>query len=118
MSLHPDNDSDPPAQSRQSARLFLQSSKLGKPPPSHPQASVFPSLAFGGGGGGSQFGRGDRHFLGISYTVTGMYFVLSRLGFFTLDRLDLGAIFIVLIDPDSHSECGYESRRAKSAKKE
>jgi hypothetical protein len=58
-------------QSRQSARLFLQSSELGPPPqPSHPQASVSPPVWFRGGGthslggegvGGSHFGRGDRH---------------------------------------------------------
>ncbi len=52
------------AQSRQSARLFLQSSELG---PSIPQASVSPGNQEGGGhtrllerGWGSQFGRGDR----------------------------------------------------------
>jgi hypothetical protein len=55
--------------SRHSARLFLQLSKLGPPPP-HPQESVPPHpLVAGEGhtrlwergwGGGSQFGRGDR----------------------------------------------------------
>ncbi len=36
-------------QSKQSARLFLQTSKLGPPsPPPHPQASVYPTLVWGG----------------------------------------------------------------------
>jgi hypothetical protein len=39
------------AQSRQSARLFLLSSGLGRPPP-HPQVSVSPLLCFRGGGAG------------------------------------------------------------------
>jgi hypothetical protein len=40
--------------SRQSARLFLQSSELG-PPPTYPQASVYaPPFGYGGGGGGVQ----------------------------------------------------------------
>jgi hypothetical protein len=38
---------DQGAQSAQSARLFLQSSELGPPPP-HPQASVSPLFASGG----------------------------------------------------------------------
>jgi hypothetical protein len=50
------------SQSRQSARLFLQSSvRIGTPPP-HPQASVSPPFGLGGGGvGGTQFRRGERH---------------------------------------------------------
>ncbi len=59
---------DPIPQSRQSARLFLQSSELG---PADKCAPRFrgggDTLACGKGGGGSQFGRGDRHYgtLGI-----------------------------------------------------
>jgi hypothetical protein len=37
--------------SRQSARFFPLSSKLGLPPPPYPQASVFPPPLVGGGGG-------------------------------------------------------------------
>jgi hypothetical protein len=61
-------------QSRQSAKLFLQSSELGLPQPPHPQASVPPPPhpRFWGGGGAahslareglreSQFRRGDIH---------------------------------------------------------
>jgi hypothetical protein len=56
-------------QSRQSARLFLQSSELRPPTPS-PAGSVYPpppfssegdTLACRRGGGGSHFGGGDRH---------------------------------------------------------
>jgi len=36
-------------QSRQSARLFLQSSELRPPPSPHPQASVCPPFGSGGG---------------------------------------------------------------------
>jgi hypothetical protein len=60
------------AQSRQSAKLFLQSSQLGPPPkPPHPQVSMYPpllvpgrgppSLGGEGVGGPKKFGRGDRH---------------------------------------------------------
>jgi hypothetical protein len=54
------------SQCRQSAKLFLQSSELGHHhPPPLPQASVSPPLWFRGGGehtgGGSQFGRGEKH---------------------------------------------------------
>jgi hypothetical protein len=45
---YPDPGTDP-AQSRQSAKLFLQSSELGLPPTPHPQASV-PPLGSGGWG--------------------------------------------------------------------
>ncbi len=79
------------AQSRQSTRLFLQSSELGPPTPSSPGECVPPLLGeemggggalFGregtcGGGGASLFGRGDIHCgtLGIlRYTV---YFVMK-----------------------------------------
>jgi hypothetical protein len=55
----------PGGQSRQSSRLFLQSSELGPPltlrwvcPPFWFRGGT---LAYGGGGGGSQFGRGSRH---------------------------------------------------------
>ncbi len=67
-------------QSRQSTRLFLQSSKLGPPPPLHPQASVPPLLLVPGGthllaekgvGGGSQFGQGEKS----CGTLDLMYFV-------------------------------------------
>ncbi len=51
-------------QSRQSARLFLQSSDLGPPHPH--RRRMCPPFGWGGvacgrGVGGSQFGRGDRH---------------------------------------------------------
>ncbi len=57
------------SQSRQSARLFLQSSELGPPHPSPRRRVCYPSFGSGGrdtlacgrGGGGSQLGRGDRH---------------------------------------------------------
>jgi hypothetical protein len=55
------------SQSRQSTRLFLQSSELGPPQPSLTCRRVCPPLWFRGGPGGlageggSQFGRGDRH---------------------------------------------------------
>ncbi len=51
------------SQSRQSTRLFFQSSELGQPPTHHPHAGecVSPLLVPGGGGEGSQFARGDRH---------------------------------------------------------
>ncbi len=65
-------------QSIQSARLSLQSSRIGSPPPPHPQESVAPSpplvprggttLACGRRGGGSQFGRRDRH-SGTQYNI-------------------------------------------------
>ncbi len=58
------------SQSRQSTKLFLQSSELGLPSP-HTQASVYPppplwfgeavTLAYGREGGRSKFRRGDRH---------------------------------------------------------
>jgi hypothetical protein len=67
------------AQSRQSARLFLQSSELGPPTPS-PAGGLCPlfdsggrdTLSCGTGGGGSPSGRGDRHcgILGI-YVLCG-----------------------------------------------
>jgi hypothetical protein len=50
--------------SRQSARLSLQSSALSPPlgcPPPPPLGSKGDTLAMGRGGGGSQFGRRDRH---------------------------------------------------------
>ncbi len=57
-----------PQSSRQSARIFLQSSELGPPTPS-PVGECLPpfgsqgapALTCGKGGGGSQFGREDRH---------------------------------------------------------
>ncbi len=57
------------SQSKQSTRLFLQSSELGQPPPPRPQANMSPPFGWGvahfiageGGGGGSQFAREDRH---------------------------------------------------------
>jgi hypothetical protein len=54
-------------QSRQSDRLSLQSSELGSPTPSDAGECVPPlvpgegSLAYGRGGGRTQFGRGVRH---------------------------------------------------------
>ncbi len=73
------------AQIRQSARLFLQSSELGLP---HPliRSQVCPPffgsggrtyrIAGEGGGRGSQFGRGNRHWY---YSAVYMYFVAGRL---------------------------------------
>jgi hypothetical protein len=70
-------------QSRQSARLFLQSSYLGPPPSSTPGECVPPTFVWGGGDthllagegdGGSQFRRGDRHCVTLGTVY--VYFVV------------------------------------------
>ncbi len=86
--LLPRSLTDTHPQSRQSARLFLQSSELElpPPPPRHPQASVS-SLWFREGGhthlrergcGGFQFGRRDRYCMWYSrfvYVLCGVWTV-------------------------------------------
>ncbi len=66
------------AQNRQSAKLFLQSSKLGLPHPLtcrrvlHPPPPLWfrgGTLACGRGDGGSQFGRGDRNCVTLDINV-------------------------------------------------
>ncbi len=78
-------------QSRQSAKLFLQSSESGPPPTPNPQVSVTPPPPPGSGGGAHSLARegvGESQLrLGDIHCGTLWYFSVSTKGFLNLDVL-------------------------------